>query len=81
MRDFPIIQQLIDICCLTTSGKYFMLMHIQDKNKFNNILKLYRNQTDTKPPHHALENHCELGKDKQFSLLHSGYKTLILFVS
>lgn len=65
--------------CLTTSGKYVMLMHIQGKNKFNNILKLYRNQKDTRPPHHALENHCELGKDEQFSLLHSRYKTLILF--
>lgn len=58
--------------CLTTSDKYFQLMHIQRKS---NILRLYRNQTDTRQSEHALENHSELGKDEQFS----GYKTLILF--
>ena len=51
-------------------------MHIKKKNKFKNILKLYRYQKDME---HALENHCELGKDEQFSLLHSGYKMLIIF--
>jgi hypothetical protein len=30
------------VCCLTSSGKYFMYMYKQDKNEFNNIIKLYR---------------------------------------